>query len=116
MVDKVVKELPKAITDLIDKFAKQELELNSKGKKKWSKASLKKLNGVKLVKNDEGMHLNFNDGTQRFGYNVKDWNAYAHMKQQMLANFVNNVDYMDNLARYVFNSDGSSDLDNITSI
>ena len=99
--------LPKAITDSIDKFAEQPLELNSKGNPKWNKATIKKLSGVKLVKNTEGLHLNFNDGSQRFGYNVKDWNAYAQMKAQMLTNFVNNVDYMDSIAKYVFEHDGS---------
>ena len=99
--------LPKAVTDLIDKFAEQPLELNSKGNPKWNKANIKKLSGVKLVKNAEGMHINLNDGTQRFGYNIKDWNAYAQVKAQMLANFVNNVEYMDSIARYVFDHDGS---------
>ena len=101
-------ELPKAITELIDTFASQELELNAKGKPKWNKASIKKLSGVTLVKNSDGMLLNFNDGSQRFGYNIKTWNGYANMKRQMLANFVNNVDYMDKLARYVFESEGTS--------
>ena len=117
MSQKAVKKevLSKAITDLIDKFAKQELELNAKGKTKWAKASLKKLDGVKLVKNDEGLHLNFNDGSQRFGYNVKDANGYGIMKRQMLANFVNNVEYLDSLAKYVFNSESTSS-DTINSI
>ncbi len=100
--------LPKDVTDLIDTFASQELELNAKGNPKWNKATIKKLSGVTLVKNADGMLLNFNDGSQRFGYNTKTWNAYSNMKRQMLANFVNNVDYMDKIARYVFESEGTS--------
>ena len=98
--------LPKNIMETIDKFAEQPLELNKNGNPKWAKASIKKLSGVSLVKNTEGLHLNFNDGAQRFGYNVKDWNSYSQMKAQMLMNFVNNVDYLDSLAKYVFEHEG----------
>jgi len=113
---KAVKVLPKAITDLIDKFASQELELNSKGNLKWEKANLKKLSGVTLVKNADGMHLNINDGTQRFGYNIKNWSALANMKRQMLAIFVNNVEYLEQIAKYVFDADGSVISDKVNSI
>jgi len=106
---KPVKGLSDVDRKNIDAFLSQEQPKNKKGKVVWDKVPLKKLTNFKLCKDTDGAPvLMYNDGKQRFGVTIKDWNQFAMIKGDMLMNFVNKVDYLDSLAKYVFNSDASN--------
>ena len=107
---KTVKGLPKPIEAQITKFLASEQEVyvsgKSAGKKKWKKAPIKKLSGFELCLDSEGRPiLQYNDGKQRTGLTIKSMEQFGHMKGQMLNNFVKEVDYLTEIARFIFNSD-----------
>ena len=109
MSEKSVKGLGKVDKERINAFLEQPLPLKKDGTPKWDKVPIKKLTNMMLVKDADGTPLlMYNDGKQRFGLTIKDWNQYAYIKQNILANFVNNIDYLDALAKHIFGNNGNS--------
>ena len=114
--DKVIKGLSKDEIGKIDAFLNQSLPINKKGQPKWDKAPVKKLSGFQLCKDtDKSPILMFNDGQQRFGFTIKSWDQYAHVKQLVLRSFVDRIDYLDSIAKHIFAFDGK-DSDRINSL
>lgn len=106
-VKTAVKELSNDEKEKINAFLNQSLPLNKKGGVKWDKIPIKKLSGFQLCKDtDSSPLLMYNDGMQRFGFTIKTWEQYAHVKQQTLRNFNEKIDYLDALAKHIFAFDG----------
>ncbi len=112
--------LTKVVQENIQKFLNEEQETittgKSIGKKKWKKVPIKKLSGFELCKDGDGKPLlQYNDGKQRTGLTIKDMTQFGHMKGQMLNNWNKEVDYLTELAKYIFDSDNVIS-DNVLSI
>ena len=112
--------LTKQVIETIQQFLSEEQEINKSGKaigkKKWKKVPIKKLSGFEMCLDSEGKPLlQYNDGRQRTGLTIKDMNQFGHMKGQMIQNFVTNVDYLTDIAKYIFSSDNITS-DNVLEI
>lgn len=112
--------LTKPTIEVIKKFLSEEQEViktgKSIGKKKWKKVPIKKLAGFELCLDSDGRPLlQYNDGKQRTGLTIKDMNQFGHVKGQMLVNWNKEIDYLTDIAKYVFGSEGNTS-NNVLSI